>query len=85
MLHELKCENPYFQDAWEGRKDFEARINDRKFQVGDLIKLIEVNTPRPRFLIRKIKYILEGERFGIRNGYVILGLEDFNKHHYEIH
>ena len=37
VIHELKCEAPYFQAILDGIKNFELRLNDRGFQVGDKI------------------------------------------------
>lgn len=78
MIHELKLKAPYFQDVWTGLKDFEVRNNDRNFQVGDRLKLIEIEVKRPRFILKDIKYILKGGQYGIDKNYVVLGLKDVN-------
>jgi hypothetical protein len=39
--HELKTINPHFQDQFNGCKTFEIRLDDRGFQVGDTLKLLE--------------------------------------------
>lgn len=38
-IHELKCLGEHFDAVRDGRKRFELRINDRGFQVGDLLLL----------------------------------------------
>ena len=79
-MHILKTINPYFNDVSNGLKDFEIRINDRNFKVGDTIKLVEYepyNTSiNPRYLIKKIKYILNGGMYGLEANYVIIGMEN---------
>ena len=41
-IHELKCEDTYFQEIIAGTKPFEVRKNDRGFSVGDILALNEV-------------------------------------------
>lgn len=80
MVHELKTLNPYFEDVWSGKKDFELRRNDRDFKVGDRLKLLEYepgnNQYVPRYILKDVKYILKGGVFGLSSEYVILGLKD---------
>lgn len=77
-IHRLKTLNPYFDDVYNDRKDFEVRENDRNFQVGDRIQLVEIvpEGDRQRYVIKDIKYILHGGQFGIVPGYVVLGLKE---------
>ena len=78
-FHELKLINPYFEHVWNGLKDFEVRKNDRAYQVGDRLKLIEhveSTNNRPRYIMKDVKYILKGGQYGIDSDYVILGLKD---------
>lgn len=77
-LHKLKTLNPFFEDVFYNRKDFEVRENDRNFQVGDRVQLIEIvqeGSPQ-RYVIKEIKYILPGGQFGIVPGWVVLGLKE---------
>jgi hypothetical protein len=39
--HTLKTVNPWFTDIWNGKKNFEVRIDDRGFKVGDILRLRE--------------------------------------------
>jgi len=39
--HELKIWPEYFEAIWEYKKTFELRVNDRNYQVGDLLHLRE--------------------------------------------
>ena len=78
-LHELKTINPFFEDIWRGLKDFEVRKNDRNFEIGDRLKLIEYGAnqiPTPRYILKDVKYILMGGQYGISDDYVVLGLKD---------
>ena len=75
--HDLKCLQPYFADVRNGVKDFEVRLNDRNFQVGDTIHLHEIRDDETKTHAihgtLPIKYILQGGQFGIEPGYVVLG------------
>lgn len=39
--HKLKSHPKYFDLVWSGEKNFEVRKNDRDFQVGDVVTLLE--------------------------------------------
>ena len=41
-LHELKILHKYLVDVDLGKKTFELRKNDRDYQVGDLIRFIDI-------------------------------------------
>ena len=41
-LHELKILHKYLLDVDLGNKTFELRKNDRDYQVGDLIRFIDI-------------------------------------------
>ena len=72
--HYLKCETEYYQAVEKGLKKFEVRINDRNYQVGDIVHLEEtvkqVKTGRviPRL---EIRYIFKGGKYGLSDDYVI--------------
>lgn len=76
MIHELKLKQPFFDDVYYNRKEFEVRKNDRNFKLGDRLKLIEYPSKNPKYVIKEVKYILEGGQHGLENGYVILGLKE---------
>ena len=81
VVHELKTLNPFFDDVFFNRKEFEVRKNDRNFQVGDRLKLIELppfKQARQRFVLKDIKYILQGGQYGIDKDYVVLGLQELS-------
>lgn len=81
--HTLKTVSRYFYAVKRGEKTFEVRRNDRAFQTGDTLKLVEVGEdgkyvdPFPgdqRALMFRITYLLQGGQFGIEPGYCVLGL-----------
>jgi Domain of unknown function (DUF3850) len=78
-VHELKTLKPYFQDIYSGVKQFEVRLNDRNFQVNDLLGLEEFDgatqTYTGRYIIRRITYILSDPMF-VKDGFVIMGLSN---------
>lgn len=77
MTHEIKTAQPFFDDVFYNRKDFEIRKNDRDYKVGDRLKLIEFPFKnRQKYVLKDIKYILQGGQYGIEKGYVILGLKE---------
>lgn len=77
-VHKLKTVQPFFNDVFYNRKDFEVRKNDRDFKVGDRLQLIEVvpEGSSQRYVLKDIKYILEGGQYGIDKDYVVLGLKE---------
>lgn len=66
--HELKTLPSYFEDILNGNKTFEWRLNDRDYQVGDYLTLIEFDgdsfTGR-KLNPLKISYLLTGEIFNL--------------------
>lgn len=81
MRHRLKTLPAYFNETLHGRKNFEVRIDDRGYVLGDFV-VLEEWTPEGgytgRSLERAIVYILrkvEGCRHGagLESGWVVLG------------
>ena len=75
-IHELKLQQPFFDDVYYNRKKFEVRKNDRNYKVGDRLKIIEFPSENPRYVLKDIEYILEGGQYGIEKDYVVLGLKE---------
>ena len=76
--HNLKVWKQYFLPLLHEEKTFELRKNDRDYQVGDILILIEIDGGEPtgRYCKREITYILENaQNFGLIDGFVILGLK----------
>lgn len=77
--HLLKTVNPYFQHIYDGVKTFDYRKNDRNFQTGDYLVLVEYDKeieefPYIRFVVKEIGSILWGGEFGLPETHVILSL-----------
>jgi hypothetical protein len=80
--HRLKTWPGPFQAVLDGRKRFEVRRDDRGFSVGDELLLCEWEPDGiatgyysgKRVMVR-VTYLLEGERWGIERGFVVMGIE----------
>lgn len=85
--HTLKCDPDVFKQSSEGHKDWEIRLNNRDFQVGDQIFLRETFFTGEqmeygekliytgRVLVGSVKYILHGPRYGLQDGWVIMSIK----------
>jgi ASC-1-like (ASCH) protein len=72
--HELKTTPVYFEGVWSGRKNFEIRFNDRDFQVGDNVNLLEWDDDK--FTGRAVRVrIIYLSAFKQRKGFVVFGFE----------
>ena len=79
MIHEIKIHKKYADRIIAGEKTFEVRINDRDYQVGDLIRFKQVLTDNdtiPHVIshnVYAITYILQSIE-GIKPGYCVFGI-----------
>ncbi len=85
MTHELKVWPEFFEAIMSNDKPFEIRKDDRNFSVGDILLLREY-IPENYYgdgkdawysnmkTTSEITYILQGGKFGVREGYVVMGL-----------
>lgn len=80
VQHMLKCLPEYFEPLRAGIKTFELRRNDRNFTVGDIIRFCEWSPTAGysnRNAVRIVTFVLaEAEAFGLKKGYVVLGLKE---------
>jgi len=86
MLHKIKIEQCHLIHILEGTKTFEIRLNDRNYQVGDIIEHDPIQTEQnydyeaflseagtielPRY---EITHVHSG--FGLIDGWIILGIK----------
>ena len=75
-VHELKCYPEYYQVIKRGIKTFEKRMNDRGFQVDDVLHLCEFdglgytgNSCRV-----KVTYVLDESSGFVEPGFVIMSI-----------
>lgn len=76
MVHGLKITPNYFEKVVSKEKSFEIRYNDRNFQVGDILKLMEYTdgSYTGRFVYVKVTYILRDFE-GLQPNFVGLSIE----------
>ena len=76
MEHTVKIETKYLNRIFDNEKLFEVRLNDRDYQVGDILHFEEVREDdmcKDCSQRREIIYIHSG--LGMKDGYVVLGLK----------
>lgn len=80
--HDLKCWTQPYQALEDKIKTFEWRLNDRGYEVGDILHLHEWNPDSGeegqytgRSLKRVVTYILRGGKFGVPKKYVVMGVK----------
>ena len=82
--HDLKSWPEFFEPVFSGMKRFELRKNDRKYAIGDRLRLREwepnTQTYSGRECWRDVQYIVDGlgpgciePLKGLMHGYCILG------------
>lgn len=80
--HELKTHSEYFGDVWNNIKQFEVRLNDRLFMVGDKVVLKEfhprVNSYSGCEIIIEITYILKNYP-ALKKNYIVFGFKILQK------
>ena len=79
IKHQLKTINPFYTDMVDGYKNFECRLNDRDFKVGDILILSEWHGKETGYsgsqIEKRITYILSSF-VGLKKNYVVLGLDE---------
>jgi hypothetical protein len=83
--HDLKSWPDFFEPLFNGARTFDLRLNDRDYQVGDLLHLREWDDCTQQYTgrecFRRITYVLDGIGWGsitpckgLQRGYAILSL-----------
>jgi hypothetical protein len=79
QTHVLKCWPAPWEAMRVGRKTFEYRLNDRGYQVGDVLVLQEYNPELDSLtnevLLMRVVYVLEGGQFGVPPKYCVMSVE----------
>lgn len=89
MLHTLKLQRKYADRIIDGQKTFEVRLNDRDYQVGDLIIFNVIDSDNPDEPVThkindkeyEITYVHTNygmDRGNYKYDYVILGIKPIN-------
>ncbi|MCL2052266.1 MAG: DUF3850 domain-containing protein [Lachnospiraceae bacterium] len=77
MIHTLKCLPEFFEESAACRKNFESRINDRDYSVGDYLALNEYTEKdgyTGRAALFEITYIFDDPKF-VKEGFVIMAID----------
>jgi len=85
IKHILKCHPQFFKDIASGKKQFEVRKNDRKYEVNDQITLREYDPISKKYsgkeLDFSITYVLKNFD-GIKKNWVIMAIKQIENYHY---
>ena len=77
-MHELKTWPEFFEAVRDGTKTFEVRKNDRNFQVGDVLMLVEYDPHKGEYTgqkeTRRVTYILGDGFEAVADGFCVLAL-----------
>lgn len=77
--HDLKCWPEAFAAIRTGCKQWELRLNDRDYQIGDLLRLREWDNHAERYTGeatgKLVIWMLNGPAFGLPDGYCIMSLD----------
>ena len=82
MVHQLKTKAEFFEEVASGVKTFEVRLNDRNFQVGDLLALNEIGkhgAHTGRHCMVEVTYVLTDKAYA-KAGYAVLGIRPCTIH-----
>ena len=77
--HELKTWAKFYERILDGSKQFEIRYNDRAFQTGDRLKLVEIadneDVPTGRYIFCDVTFMTH---FAQKENYVVMGIKFSN-------
>jgi hypothetical protein len=79
-LHEVKCLSIHYRSIERGEKKCEVLRNDRDYQVGDIMELLELKEDKAgktyggEKLCVRITHVLAGGQFGIAGDHVVLSV-----------
>jgi hypothetical protein len=80
--HELKTWPDPFRAILDGRKRHEIRVDDRGYEEGDVLHLLEWERDKPdgqrytgRALTVRVTYKTEGGHWGLPNGVCVMSID----------
>lgn len=80
MKHNLRTSSDSFSEIWAGKKKFEICIDDKNYQIGDDLLLLEYNpqtsTYTGRWIEVCITYKVEGGQHGLPENLCILSIQE---------
>jgi hypothetical protein len=78
VIHKLKTWPEPFKAVANGHKTHEIRVNDRGFQVGDMLELLEWDQNLCEYtghaVFRSVTYITRGGQWGLPNGLCVMSI-----------
>ena len=78
MKHNIKTLSTFYKGISSGKKTFEVRLNDRNYQVGDLLHHTEIDDdtkiPTGEECETHVTYILNDKNY-CKDGYVVMAIE----------
>lgn len=89
-IHELKTDPDVFTESMVGNKKWEIRFNDRNFQIGDTLKLLETKYSSAEMAEGKpliytgralevvVLFMLEST-YGLKDGWCLMSVEQLRK------
>jgi len=86
VTHELKCWASVFSEKWHNKKNWEIRLNDRNYKIGDILIEREffpgANNGLGAFgtdeIHEEVIYILNGG-FGLQPGFIIMSTRQIKR------
>ncbi|GIO04773.1 hypothetical protein J31TS6_08010 [Brevibacillus reuszeri] len=79
MIHDLKIWPEHFRDVRAGMKTAELRLNDRNYQLGDVLVLREYDPQEDEYTgeveTRRVTHILANEQW-LQPGVVMISMSD---------
>ncbi len=84
MTHALKTWPSFYLEIQKGLKTFELRKADRPFKIGDTLLLQEYDNDKKEYtgneMPMEVIYVFSDEAFGLKKGYVLLGIQEKTLH-----
>ena len=79
-VHKLKILDIYHSAIISGTKQFEVRLNDRNYKVGDIIEFDVINDNNITLYQPDIKYMITyilKDFIGLKTGYIVFGIAPY--------